>query len=232
MARYWLFVTVCTLMFSHSTSARVFQRWSGKEQWQHGLEASGAHRAYDAPVTVNGRNARIAAFRFNRPIEDVLPRLREVFPSARIAWRGGRMALFLLHFSEHRLHMLVLELSGGNAMALALLEDVTATAEARVRTYPPPYPGSLTGFSFENHERAFQMTVSQTASSPVDVLSYYDTLLTNDGWQRPFPANMPSAVARAHALYFRGNRLCFVHASGDGSGTTSITLLHKKERFQ
>ena len=227
-----LLAALVVMALSSVSYGRVFERWAGWAAWKRALVSLGGHSAYEAQVRVNNQPGELRVFRFDATIEALLGELRDLFPSASIAWAGGGMARFSLRHPKLNLALIILEVRGGNTVAFAMAEDPDTSAMPQAASYPPLYPGSETGFSFSDDNRLVKLTVSVGNALPSEVLRHYDALLGREGWQRPFSSLEPASTEEVSGLYFKGNSICVVSASLEESGHSRITLLHKKAQIK
>lgn len=223
------------LVFVLSADARVFRRWSAHTRGDRVLLSAGGWAAYEAKVTLNGGQGRLAVFGFDRPIGEVARALGRAFDTRSLApGAGGSMSIGVVRASGRVLRLVLVEPDAGKGTVVFQF-DQSATEAARSRTPPrdpihdlPSYPDAETQFYVRDEAARADFAVFLSDAQLSDVAGFYARQLESEGWRQPLPLP-PAAAARPRMLVFeRGPSVCCVYIAHSGiSGRTQIALLRK-----
>jgi len=211
----------------------VFARWRAASDCGRVLTEAGGRLVYEADVSINGGDGRLAVFGFERHPEPVVDDLEKAF-GAPFRRAGADSATARIESAGREIRLIAVALEDPNRTLVFALDQ--GAAEARrsrsAASFPdldgvPPYPGAEPDTVMVNRETQTTLVIAETGAGPDAVRAFYDSALRAAGWNPAFPDT--AGPGDRMAVYARGPRVCCVFAAQvAGSPRTQITVLHKK----
>jgi len=217
-------------------NARVFWRWRSAETGTRALQSAGGTIAYETDIALNGGRGRMTVFRFAETLEEVAATLRKVFNTPNItSGANSTMSVGVIRAAGHVLRLvLVAPLSGQGTVVFQF--DQSQAEAGRSRNPPhdpvpdvPAYPDAETRFHVREDNTKTDFAVFLSNAQPADIVDFYATRLSADGWMQPLPLTAGRPGRPGMLLFEKQNALCCVYVAREKStGQTKIAVMHKE----
>ncbi|MGQ9662157.1 MAG: hypothetical protein ACUVWX_07450 [Kiritimatiellia bacterium] len=241
--RFLLLLSLLTVFLSPSAQARVFYRWKSGHQSTRALLDVGGRLAYQADVTLNGGEGRLTVISFDKPFEEILALLKQLFGTASFTSSGDSMALGT--FLDERVGLRLLVISPGDTVQTLVLklEQSPKEFQASMRrpsrhmlAAVPECPGGEPLFFCTDHNTGTSLAVARVSNESETVRRLYEAELLRSGWKKVLAGSdksNPLSLAFSHgpaaSIFLRGQEVCCVYLESTGSDVESrITILHRK----
>ena len=238
-ARLFAAAALALLLGPATVEARVFFRWGAVGASNRAIEAAGGKIAYAADITLNGGDAELTLFSFQKPLAEVVQELRRAFGDGDFAYQGGTLAQAAVKAEGRVLRLAALRLdSYGQTLVFKVDQsqrefDASQTPAQRPESEGiPSYPGSTPVFYAADKNAQMSLSVETAAGVTESIRPALSAQLAASGWTPAIPARKPKPASGMDVFLKNGEVCCLLVSPSSKPGEARITLLHKKNRVE